>query len=196
MPRQDGTGPTGDGPRGRGQGPCAQGRGGRRGGGANQGEYMTGGGGRRGWIDGAGEMPVRPPQPSAVPTVQDDASQTALRPDKIAVSSQGRDLDDLVDPRFGRAAGFVIIDPQTMEFTYLNNLAARGMGSGAGIQAAETVARAGARVVLTGSVGPKAMQTLAAAGIRAVQDVGNLTVREAVTRFRNGEEITADPARR
>ena len=192
MPRLDGTGPTGDGPRGRGQGRYAQGRGGRRRGGTNQGGYMTGGVGQRGWLDGVGEAPVRPPQSPTVPTVQDDAPQIAHRQNKIAVSSQGSGLDDRVDPRFGRAAGFVIVDPQTMEFTYLDNLAARDMGSGAGIQAAETVARSGARVILTGHVGPKAQQALSAADIQVVEGLGDLTVREVVTRFRNGDAKTAD----
>jgi predicted Fe-Mo cluster-binding NifX family protein len=197
MPKQDRTGPWGEGPPGRGLGPCGQGRGHRGRGGANQGGSATGfqpgRGGRREWADGTGEMLTRPPQSPAAPTFQDDRSQTALQPDKIAVSSQGPGLDDPVDPRFGRAAGFVIVDPQTMEFTYLDNLAARDMGSGAGIQAAETVARSGARIVLTGSVGPKAMQVLAAAGIRAVQDMENLTVREVVTRFRDDDAKTTDP---
>ena len=138
-------------------------------------------------------MLIRPPQPSPVPTDRDDPSQTALQQDKIAVSSQGPGLDDPVDPRFGRAAGFVIVDPQTMEFTYLDNLAARDMASGAGIQAAETVARSGARIVLTGQVGPKAQQVLSAADIQVVEDLGGLTVRKVVTRFRNGEAKTTDP---
>jgi len=203
MPNQDGTGPMGDGPRGRGLGPCAQGRAGRRRGGGQRG-YMSGGGGlgagfgpgrggRQGWADGTGEMPIRPPQPSAVPPIQEDASQTALQQDKIAVSSQGPGLDDRVDPRFGRAAGFVIVDPQTMEFTYLDNLAARDMASGAGIQAAETVARSGARIVLTGQVGPKAQQVLSAADIQVVEDLGGLTVRKVVTRFRDDDAKTTDP---
>ena len=33
---------------------------------------------------------------------------------RIAISSAGPDLDGPVDPRFGRAAGFVIVDPDTM----------------------------------------------------------------------------------
>jgi len=193
MPRQDGTGPMGSGPRGRGLGPCAQGRGGRRRGGANPEEYMTNGGGERGSVDGAGEMPVRAPQQSAEPLIREDPSRAPPQPDKIAVSSQGPGLDDRVDPRFGRAAGFVIVDPQTMEFTYLDNLAARDMASGAGIQAAETVARSGARIVLTGQVGPKAQQVLSAADIQVVEDLGGLTVRKVVTRFRNGEAKTTDP---
>ena len=163
------------------------------GGSGSAGGFVPGRGGRRGWVDGAGERSARAQQQPAEPLVQNGPSQTDLQQDKIAVSSQGPNLDDLVDPRFGRAAGFVIVDPQTMEFSYLDNLAARDMGSGAGIQAAETVTRAGARVVLTGSVGPKAMQVLEAAGIRAVEDMGNLTVREVVTRLRNDEAKTTDP---
>ena len=41
--------------------------------------------------------------------------------EKIAVSSEGPDMDARVDPRFGRAAGFIIIDPDTMAFEYVDN---------------------------------------------------------------------------
>ena len=107
--------------------------------------------------------------------------------DKIAVTSDGPDLDDSLDPRFGRAAGFMIVDPKTLEFTYLDNGASQAMAQGAGIQAAENVAGSGAKVVLTGYVGPKAFQALSAAGISVVQNLENLTVRQAVERFNKGE---------
>lgn len=107
--------------------------------------------------------------------------------EKIAVSSEAPDLDARVDPRFGRAAGFVIVDPATMAFEYVDNGASQAMAQGAGIQAAETVAGTGARVLLTGYVGPKAFQALSAAGIAIGQNVDNLTVREAVQRFQAGE---------
>ncbi|NTV74061.1 MAG: dinitrogenase iron-molybdenum cofactor biosynthesis protein, partial [Holophaga sp.] len=42
---------------------------------------------------------------------------------KIAVSSEGPDLDGPVDPRFGRAAGFIIVDPDTMTNEYVENSA-------------------------------------------------------------------------
>jgi predicted Fe-Mo cluster-binding NifX family protein/predicted DNA-binding protein (UPF0251 family) len=114
--------------------------------------------------------------------------------EKIAVSSEGPALDDRVDPRFGRAAGFMIVDSETMEFEYLDNGASQTMARGAGIQAAENVARSGAEVVLTGYVGPKAFQTLQAAGVRIGQDVGNLTVREAIERYKNGQvEVAQEP---
>jgi len=106
---------------------------------------------------------------------------------KIAVSSEGPHLDARVDPRFGRAAGFVVVDPHTMTFEYVDNGASQVMAQGAGLQAAEIVAGTGARVLLTGFVGPKAFQALSAAGITIGQNLDNLTVREAVQRFQQGE---------
>lgn len=106
---------------------------------------------------------------------------------KIAVSSEGPSLDDQVDPRFGRAGGFLLVDPDTMETHYIDNGASQSMGQGAGIQAAENVARAGAGVVLSGYIGPKAFQALTAAGIKVGQDCDDMTVREAIEKFKKGE---------
>ncbi|WP_457572710.1 DUF134 domain-containing protein [Desulfolithobacter sp.] len=106
---------------------------------------------------------------------------------KIAVSSEGPSLDDQVDPRFGRAGGFLLVDPDTMETLYIDNGASQTLGQGAGIQAAENVARAGATVVLSGYVGPKAFQALTAAGIKVGQDCDNMTVREVIEKWTKGE---------
>ena len=105
---------------------------------------------------------------------------------KIAISSEGPSLDDRVDPRFGRAAGFIIVDPETLAFEYCDNGSSQIRAQGAGIQAAEFVAQAGATAVLTGFVGPKAFQALAAAGIRVAQNMGNVKVRKAVEEFNKG----------
>ncbi len=115
---------------------------------------------------------------------------------KIAVTSEGPNLDDRVDPRFGRAAGFILVDPQTMHFEYVDNGASQVMARGAGIQAAEIVSRAGADVLLTGFVGPKALQALTAAGIDVGQEVDGLTVGEALRRFINGSITLAKASHR
>jgi predicted Fe-Mo cluster-binding NifX family protein len=104
----------------------------------------------------------------------------------IAITSEGPTLEDLIDPRFGRAAGFVVVDPASLKFEYVPNGEAQVRAQGAGIQAAETVARKGVTAVLTGYVGPKAFQALAAAGIRVAQDLENITVREAIDRYNKG----------
>lgn len=106
---------------------------------------------------------------------------------KIAISSEGPGLDEALDPRFGRAAGFVVVDPQTLDFEYLDNGSSQAMAQGAGIQAAEIVANSGAKVVLTGYVGPKAFRALQAAGINIGQNLADMTVREALERFVNGQ---------
>ena len=35
---------------------------------------------------------------------------------KIAISSTGKELDSNLDPRFGRAAYFISVDAETMDF--------------------------------------------------------------------------------
>lgn len=110
---------------------------------------------------------------------------------KIAISSEGPNLDDMLDSRFGRAGGFVVVDPETMESTYLGNGAAQMRGQGAGIQAAELVAGSGAKLVLTGYVGPKAFNALQAAGIQVGQDLQGLTVRQALEHYQSGQVQTA-----
>lgn len=115
---------------------------------------------------------------------------------RIAVTSEGPSLDDQVDPRFGRAAGFVVVDLETLDTEYIDNGQSQAMAQGAGIQAAELVARSGVSCLLTGSVGPKAFQALAAAGIKVVQNLEGLTVRDAVGRFKNDQVEIAAAANR
>jgi predicted DNA-binding protein (UPF0251 family)/predicted Fe-Mo cluster-binding NifX family protein len=117
--------------------------------------------------------------------------------DKIAITSEGPTLDNALDPRFGRAAGFIVVNPQTFEFEYVDNGASQAMAQGAGIQAAETIAQSGAKVLLTGYVGPKAFMALDAAGIKVAQNLENMTVRQAVERFNKGNIAwAAGPNRR
>jgi predicted Fe-Mo cluster-binding NifX family protein len=115
---------------------------------------------------------------------------------KIAITSEGPTLDDQLDPRFGRAAGFLLVDLDTMDTQYIDNGKSQVMAQGAGIQAAQIVGRAGVGWVLTGYVGPKAFQVLGAAGIRVGQNLEGLTVREAVERFKSGGIIMAPSANR
>lgn len=93
-------------------------------------------------------------------------------------------LEAQIDPRFGRCPYFVIVDSETMEFEAVPNTASGSM-SGAGIQAAQTVASKGAEVLITGNVGPNAFQALSAAGIKVVTGAfGN--VREVIEKYKSG----------
>jgi predicted Fe-Mo cluster-binding NifX family protein len=110
---------------------------------------------------------------------------------KIAVTSSGKNLDSPVDPRFGRAAYFLIVDTETLDFEVVDNADNINAFKGAGIQAAVSVSSKGAEVLLTGYCGPNAYKTLAAADIKVVNDVSG-SVREVVKAFKDGKFTFAD----
>ncbi|AGW13746.1 DUF134 domain-containing protein [Megalodesulfovibrio gigas] len=122
-----------------------------------------------------------------VRTIPEHAAPQEQNMQRIAVTAEGPGLDGLVDPRFGRAAGFVVVDAATMAAEYVDNGASQTLSHGAGINAAQVLAKSGAGVLLTGYVGPKAFQALQAAGIKVGQDLEGLTVRQAVQRFLDGQ---------
>lgn len=105
---------------------------------------------------------------------------------KIAISAEGPTLQDVVDPRFGRAAGFVIYDTETKAFEYIDNGTAQTAAQGAGLMAVETVVEAGVKVVLSGYIGPKALEALQAVGLGTVQDMDNRTVGDVIDEFEAG----------
>jgi len=112
---------------------------------------------------------------------------------RIAVSSVGDTLGSAVDPRFGRAAQFVIVDTETGEHEVISNEQSLNAMQGAGIQAAQTVSRYSAEYVITGHCGPKAFRALKSAGIKVVLGVEG-TVAEAVERFKSGDVQPSDGA--
>ena len=105
---------------------------------------------------------------------------------KVAVTSQGTDLEAGVDPRFGRCRYFVLVDTETGDFRAVDNAQNLNAPSGAGIQAAQNVVNLGAEAVLTGHCGPKAFGALSAAGVKVYVGVEG-TVREAVKALQAGE---------
>ena len=78
---------------------------------------------------------------------------------KVIVTSQGRELNSPVDPRFGRAKYFIVVDTETGDLSAADNSQNLNALQGAGIQAATNVIDAGAEAVVTGHVGPKAFTT-------------------------------------
>lgn len=104
---------------------------------------------------------------------------------KIAVSASGQDLDAQIDQRFGRCDYFLIIDTDTMETEAFPN-DNRNQTSGAGVQAAGFVISKGARAILTGSCGPKAMDVFNAQNIPVYTGHAG-EIRQTVEAFKKGE---------
>jgi len=104
---------------------------------------------------------------------------------KICITSEGKTLDSKVDSRFGRCQNLIFFDTDTGNFEVHENANSQLQG-GAGIQSGQLVVSKGAKVVLTGNVGPNAHQVLSAAEISIFTGFSG-TVREAISTYKNGK---------
>ncbi len=103
---------------------------------------------------------------------------------KIALSATGNTVESHLDMRFGRAPGYIIVETETMEYEALENAAATFAG-GAGIAAAQKIAEMDIKAIITGNVGPNAMNVLKAAKIEIFR--GNAsTIKENIELFKKG----------
>lgn len=112
---------------------------------------------------------------------------------KVAFSTSGDTLEAPLDSRFGRALKFLVYDLTTEAFAVADNKQSLIAAQGAGIQAAETVARLGAKALVTGHCGPKAFRVLSAAGIRVFTSDAP-TVAAALELYRSGKLTEAKSA--
>ena len=90
---------------------------------------------------------------------------------KIAITSQGKDLSSPLDPRFGRAPYFLVVDRSTGEVEVVDNTANAQAQQGVGLAAVAVLKRYNVDLLVTGRVGPKAEQALRTAKIRVVTGV-------------------------
>ena len=105
---------------------------------------------------------------------------------KAAITSTGKELSSNLDPRFGRAPYFIIVDPETMTFEVVENAQNINLPQGAGIQAGKTIADHNVDVLITGHCGPKAFKVLQNAGVKILTGVGG-KVADAIEQYKKGE---------
>jgi predicted Fe-Mo cluster-binding NifX family protein len=103
---------------------------------------------------------------------------------KICISTTGSDLASSVDPLFGRAQRYIIVDTETKAFECIENPAAMA-GGGAGTRASRLVIDRGVQAVLTGNIGPNAFAVLQAAGIAVYTGLSG-SVQDAVDTLAGG----------
>ena len=121
----------------------------------------------------------------------DDADDGAIarreggRVVSIAVTSMDGSIEGMVDERFGRSRKIIVFDNEKQTFEVVDNTVNMNSAQGAGIQTARNVAKTAAQVVISGHLGPNAFRVLEAAGIEAYS-ASNMTVREALARFKEG----------
>ncbi|HAA85450.1 MAG TPA: dinitrogenase iron-molybdenum cofactor biosynthesis protein [Kosmotogaceae bacterium] len=116
---------------------------------------------------------------------------------KVVFTTSGDNLKSDLDNRFGRAPRFIVYDLESKSFEVINNDQGMNAAHGAGVRAAEIVARTGADAIVTGNCGPKAFSVLRAAGIKVFSSEAS-TVEEALENFISGtlKETTAPTVER
>jgi len=112
---------------------------------------------------------------------------------KIAVTSQGKELSSQVDPRFGRAKYFIVVDIDSGEFTAEDNSQNLNAAQGAGIQAGQNVIDLGVEAVITGNAGPNAFKTLRAGNVKIYIGATG-TVADVIEQFKGGKLQEASEA--
>jgi predicted Fe-Mo cluster-binding NifX family protein len=114
----------------------------------------------------------------------------------LTVGSPGLDVE--VEPRFGRAAYILLVDPDTMDWESVRN-SGRDAWGGAGVRVAQVLDDRNVTDVVSGEFGPKAFEALKAAGIRMHRLESSTTAREAVEQLKAGDLAavgTPSPGRR
>ncbi len=107
---------------------------------------------------------------------------------KIVFTSKGKELDSMMDPRFGRAEFLVMYDDETKDHTAHDNAESGGAAHGAGPLTAQKVYALNPDAIVTGNgPGDKASATLKVANIDMYVGAGNVTVREALQLFQQGK---------
>jgi len=112
---------------------------------------------------------------------------------RIAITSTGKELDSNLDPRFGRAAYFIIVDPETTVFEVVENSQNLNLPQGAGIQAGKTIGDHHVDALITGHCGPKAFKVLQKAGVKIMTGARG-KVADAINQFKEGQLETASEA--
>jgi predicted Fe-Mo cluster-binding NifX family protein len=105
----------------------------------------------------------------------------------ISIVPNHKDLNDLMDNRFGRAETFLVVDGTTGEAVETIDNASAGAAHGAGIGAANLLKSAGVGAVVSGRFGPKALDALRALGIEAWTAPPTITAQEALRLFKDGD---------
>ena len=105
---------------------------------------------------------------------------------KICITSQGDNLESLVDPRFGRCNYFIIYDTDNDSFESFPNPNISSP-QGAGITSSQFIVDKGVEFVLTGNVGPNAFSVFQQAQVKVITGLAGLRVKEAIEKFKKGE---------
>ncbi|ENJ9653075.1 NifB/NifX family molybdenum-iron cluster-binding protein [Clostridium botulinum] len=104
---------------------------------------------------------------------------------KIAISSTGKTMENLLDIRFGRCEYFQIHDTESKEVKMLENEGQNASG-GAGIVASNQLVDEKIDVIITGNFGPNAFEIIEKAGVKAYK-CESISITSVIEKYNKGE---------
>ncbi len=87
---------------------------------------------------------------------------------RILLTTRGENLAADIDPHFGLAKNFILVDTDTMRFEVISANQNLLLSEDGGVQGAKDIIPFRPDVVLTGNCGPKAFRVLQSAGVRVI----------------------------
>lgn len=107
---------------------------------------------------------------------------------KIIFTTKGKEMDSVMDPRFGRTEFLLMYDDDTRQHIAYDNSESGNAAHGAGPLTAQKVYELKADAIITGNgPGDKATSTLQMANITVYAGAGNMKVSEALQAFQQGK---------
>ncbi len=101
---------------------------------------------------------------------------------KIAITSTGKTVDSMVDPRFGRCSYFAVYNTETMHLEFVENTNKDASG-GAGPATVQLIAQYGVSSIISGEFGGKVKPILQDLGIQMItEDNEQSTIQDILTK--------------
>jgi len=113
---------------------------------------------------------------------------------KVAVASDGDDLDAPVGVSLGMCTRFLLVDPDSMDYT-LVTVAPKASPEVISVEAIKAVVKGGATVVITPQVQPRCCRILFQMGVDVAVCEPDISVRQAVKAFKTGKLESANQIR-
>jgi len=106
---------------------------------------------------------------------------------KIAVSSTDKNIEGNVSDVFGRCSYFIITEINNKKIVKTETIENKNTDqmTGAGISTAQLMAEKNVKAVITGNIGPRALDVLKQFGIKVYYEDG--IIKEVIEKFINGQ---------
>jgi predicted Fe-Mo cluster-binding NifX family protein len=112
---------------------------------------------------------------------------------KIAVASDGDDLEAPVGTSFGLCTRFLLVDPDSLDCTVVS-VTPKESPEDLSVEAIRAVARGGATVVITPRLQPRCCRVLFQLGMDVVLCGPDISARQAIEMFKEGKLTSATPS--